>query len=258
MSGDVERPPAWLEGREHRNGKWKKCTDYKKGGKEIGRGGVEQTRRKWSGKMDETRIRSPSCIARWNLPRSRYRDERGRWSNFPGSRAENDPDRDYETASSLRRGRRRRRFCRSLFVSTCRVLRPRTRCCQLPLQMENDILRVRRVTSWLGENFLEIASQWWEYCKRKRCCSRWNVLFPWKLKRTLILILENDTLISLESLFLSSSSYTSIIYSVSQDKRKMHEASCNSWTGSVVATMRCPFVASRVADLTINIMRQKT
>jgi len=25
--------------------------------------------------MDERRIRSSSCIARWNLPRSRYRDE---------------------------------------------------------------------------------------------------------------------------------------------------------------------------------------
>lgn len=25
MSGDVERPPARPKGREHRNGKWKKC-----------------------------------------------------------------------------------------------------------------------------------------------------------------------------------------------------------------------------------------
>lgn len=69
-------------------------------------------------KWDERRIRSPSCIVRWNLPRSSLPGwGGGRWSNFPGSRAENDPGRDYETASSLRRGRRRRRFCRSLFVS---------------------------------------------------------------------------------------------------------------------------------------------
>lgn len=27
MSGDVERPPVRLEGREHRNGKWKKYSD---------------------------------------------------------------------------------------------------------------------------------------------------------------------------------------------------------------------------------------
>lgn len=27
MSGDAERPPVRLEGREHRNGKWKKYPD---------------------------------------------------------------------------------------------------------------------------------------------------------------------------------------------------------------------------------------
>lgn len=59
-------------------------------------------------------------------------------------------------------------------------------------------------------------------------------------------------------LFSIVASFATYIYSVSQDKRKMYEASRSSWTGSVVATMRCPFVASRVADPTINIMRQKT
>lgn len=67
---------------------------------------------RWSRKEGGQRRREggSSCIVRWNLPRSLATGMRGRWSNFPRSRAENDPGRDYETASSLRRGQRRRRF----------------------------------------------------------------------------------------------------------------------------------------------------
>lgn len=46
----------------------------------------------------------PPSLSRWNLPRSLATGMSGRWSNFPRSRAENDPGRDYETASSLGRG----------------------------------------------------------------------------------------------------------------------------------------------------------
>lgn len=42
MSGDVERPPARLKGREeHRNGKWKKCSDGARKGGGEGPGGGE-------------------------------------------------------------------------------------------------------------------------------------------------------------------------------------------------------------------------
>lgn len=68
------------------------------------------------------------------------------------------------------------------------------------------------------------------------------------LKR--ILISEDGTLFSIVSFAMRIQRFAS--------KHKMHEAPRNSWTVSVVATMRCLCVASRVADPTINIMRQKT
>lgn len=66
MSGDAERPPVRLEGREHRNGKWKKYSDEtgaeEKEGSDEGESNEQEENE--VEKMDERRIRSPSCIAR--------------------------------------------------------------------------------------------------------------------------------------------------------------------------------------------------
>lgn len=66
MSGDAERPPVWLEGRELRNGKWKKYPDEagaeEKEGSDEGESNEQEENE--VEKMDERGIRSPSCIAR--------------------------------------------------------------------------------------------------------------------------------------------------------------------------------------------------